>query len=354
MQGTFQDRASLACFLGLLFLALGLLLWMAGPFLLAVFAGQLLALVSEPMYRWLLKRRLHAALAALAVTLAVLVLLIIPFFVVGLLAARQGAATARQVQSHELLTPQGLERALWPLERLLPDPSALTRHFSQALRAGAAFVAEATVRLVKALPWILIDASLAIVSCFFLLLTGDRLIDGAAALLPLDGEVRASVVDAFKATATLTLWASLATATAHALLVGLSFLALGVPAALFAGASTFVLAWIPIVGSTPVWIAGGVYLAVSGAFARLAGMLALALTGFAVDHLMRPLILRGRAKIPALAGLVAILGGLRVFGLFGLFLGPVLAAELLTLLDLWPMVARRYGLDVGEDRAPPL
>ena len=45
-------------------------------------------------------------------------------------------------------------------------------------------------------------------------------------------------------------------------------------------------------------------------------------------------------------------GGLRVFGLFGVFLGPVLAAELLTLLELWPIVGRRYGLDVGEAGGP--
>ena len=70
------------------------------------------------------------------------------------------------------------------------------------------------------------------------------------------------------------------------------------------------------------------------------------LTGL-VDNVVRALILRGRSKMHPLVSLVAIFGGIEMFGLLGIFLGPILAAVLIALLQLWPVVGQRFGLLPG-------
>ena len=55
-----------------------------------------------------------------------------------------------------------------------------------------------------------------------------------------------------------------------------------------------------------------------------------------------------------LVSLVAIFGGIEMFGILGIFLGPILAAVLIALLQIWPAVGHRFGLlpgaQVGEFR----
>ena len=54
------------------------------------------------------------------------------------------------------------------------------------------------------------------------------------------------------------------------------------------------------------------------------------LTGL-IDNVVRTLILQGRSKMHPLVSLVAIFGGMEMFGILGIFLGPILAAILIVL-----------------------
>ena len=49
-----------------------------------------------------------------------------------------------------------------------------------------------------------------------------------------------------------------------------------------------------------------------------------------------------------LVSLVTIFGGIEMFGIIGIFLGPILAAVLLALLQLWPAIGQRFGLLPGS------
>ena len=67
-----------------------------------------------------------------------------------------------------------------------------------------------------------------------------------------------------------------------------------------------------------------------------------------VDNLVRPLVLKGRGDLHPLIGLVAIIAGIDMFGILGLFVGPLLAAVLISLLELWPEIGARFGVDVTD------
>ena len=61
---------------------------------------------------------------------------------------------------------------------------------------------------------------------------------------------------------------------------------------------------------------------------------------------MRPLGLKGRSDLHPLVGLVAIIAAIDMCGILGIFVGPLLAAVLISLLELWPEIAGRFGVDV--------
>jgi predicted PurR-regulated permease PerM len=140
------------------------------------------------------------------------------------------------------------------------------------------------------------------------------------------------------------IWATLAAAAAQSAMMLLSYLTLGVPAASLAAGATFLFAWIPLVGSSPVWLAGAIYLYAHDAILKAILMVVFGLMAGIVDNVVRPMILRGRSKMHPLVSLVAIFGGIEMFGIMGIFLGPILAAVLIALLQLWPEIGQRFGL----------
>jgi len=118
---------------------------------------------------------------------------------------------------------------------------------------------------------------------------------------------------------------------AEGVLLGIGYQFAGVPSAVLWAAATCVLAIIPF-GAPLVFGAVAVLLLVQGATVAAAaiavwGMVVL----FVADHFVRPTIIGNATKLPFIAVLVGILGGVETLGLIGLFVGPVAMTLFVTL-----------------------
>jgi predicted PurR-regulated permease PerM len=122
---------------------------------------------------------------------------------------------------------------------------------------------------------------------------------------------------------------------AEGVALGMVYLLCGVPHATVFGALTAVAAMIP--GVAIVVIALAALVAMAGG-STLAGAIVFVLGGltvFTADHFVRPALIGGATKLPFLWVLLSILGGLEVWGLIGLFLGPAIMAALILLWREW-------------------
>lgn len=118
-------------------------------------------------------------------------------------------------------------------------------------------------------------------------------------------------------------------------LLGIAYLIAGLPHAVSIGALTGVLAVIPF-GAPVAFGAAALYLAATGStFAAVAVFCFGLVVVFVADHLVRPFIIGGAARLPFLWVLLGILGGLESFGIVGLFLGPAIMAALISLWRDW-------------------
>jgi predicted PurR-regulated permease PerM len=110
----------------------------------------------------------------------------------------------------------------------------------------------------------------------------------------------------------------------------------GVPQAFVLGLLTVIAAFIPSVGSALVWVPVTAALFISGR--TVPGVIMLAIGAFAstVDNIARPLLSRfGKLNLNGLVLFIAMLGGIAIFGAWGLMLGPLcvrLATESLELV----------------------
>lgn len=194
------------------------------------------------------------------------------------------------------------------------------------------------------MPESLLQSFLSLGACLFVLRDGPQLVEWLKKRIPLEAEVQDTVFASFRGTAISTVWATLAAAIAQATVMLLAFLILGVPGAILAGGATFILSWIPLVGSTPVWVGAFLYLWSEGHFVQMGFMAVFGVTAGLLDNIVRPIILKGGSDMHPFVSLMAIFGGVRLFGILGVFLGPIAIGVVIAFLDLWPLFQKRLEL----------
>ncbi len=117
--------------------------------------------------------------------------------------------------------------------------------------------------------------------------------------------------------------------------MGAVYFAAGVPRAALLGAVTAIAAMIPF-GAVIAFGLAAVLAVAQGSLVAGAVVFAMGLVVLGVaDHVLRPVLIGGATRLPFLWVLFGILGGVEVWGLLGLFLGPAVMAALVLLWREW-------------------
>jgi len=166
---------------------------------------------------------------------------------------------------------------------------------------------------------------------------GKTLSDKIRSLLPMDqvhkDHLFQNIVNALFAV----VHGALITAIIQGLLAGLGYWLLDVPFAIVLAVTTAFTALFPIGGSFLVWFPTSLYLGfVQGPLWKgIALFLWGALIVGSIDNVLKPLLIGNRLRLPILILFFSILGGLKLFGIIGLILGPMIVTLLIALLDLY-------------------
>lgn len=328
-----------------------------GPILWAV----LLAFLLYPWNARLRKRfRGRSGLAALLLTLTVMlgivipaVLLIAAFVTQGAeLASRAGQLTARYriVRPSDIFRLPFLERALSWIEQKVPvTAEQVERWLANGLQSGLRFVlANSGAFFIGALG-ALVSLALMLFILYFVFRDGDRMTARALRLLPLRPDRKRQLVLHLSDVTKAVVLGSLLTSLCQGALVGIAFWICRLPSPVVFGVIAAVASLLPVVGTALVWAPGAIYLGATGHWG-----LALFLVGWGAivvgtaDNVLRPLFISGRAEISTLPVFFGVLGGVGAFGPIGLFLGPVIIALALALLRF----AEESPEDAGDAATP--
>lgn len=110
------------------------------------------------------------------------------------------------------------------------------------------------------------------------------------------------------------------------LLIGMSYWVAGAPHAAILGLTTGALAMIPFAAPL-IFMGVSLVLMLKGSMVGAISVFAFGMLVLAIgDHVVRPKIIGSSVELPFLWVLFGILGGVEVFGLIGLFIGPALMA----------------------------
>ncbi len=142
--------------------------------------------------------------------------------------------------------------------------------------------------------------------------------------LPFSEEAATELKERFYSVTHATVLGTLLTSVAQGSLIGLAFMLVGFPNALFWGVVTGFASILPVLGSALVWLPGVLILAGQGRYGAMALLLVVG-AGIAsnVDNVIRPLIYRRVSNLHPMVTLIGAFAGVKYFGLLGVLLGPL-------------------------------
>jgi predicted PurR-regulated permease PerM len=177
---------------------------------------------------------------------------------------------------------------------------------------------------------------------FFFFRDARAIVDTIRRLLPFEEERREQILAQAHDLIFATVVSGLIVAAVQGLLGGVAFAVLGIGEPVFWGVMMAFFCLLPVLGAWVIWVPAAIWLGVTGHVTQaviLAGFGA-AVVGL-VDNFLRPALLAGRAELNGLLIFVGLLGGVTVFGLLGLVLGPIILATVAILFDAYTLPRRK-------------
>jgi predicted PurR-regulated permease PerM len=204
-----------------------------------------------------------------------------------------------------------------------PDTNELTRELTGHTLAAAQDVAGAVASFV-----------FVVFAMFLLFRDGDRIVARIPELFPFERTRTEALLARARDVVYGSVYGVVVIAVVQGALCGGMFWILGIPSAALWGMVTVVTSVLPVVGAAGVWVPGVVYLAATGQWTPA---IILAVFGTAVistvDNFLRPRLVGGRVGLSELLMFFSLLGGLQVFGVLGIVLGPVFFALAAAIVD---------------------
>ncbi|HTK75242.1 MAG TPA: AI-2E family transporter [Gemmataceae bacterium] len=332
-----NDRLRILALVAVTVGLIALCVLLAVPFLPAITWGVALAILAWPMHRWIVTRIESPGLSAGVSTLVVVAVIIGPGLLVGYQLTQEAAAAAARAQAEQssggwrekVASIPGVGRVLEWTDRLGLDVESEAYNLLGSTLRNAAGLAQGSAEAV-------VQFLAAVFVLFYAFRDRAVLVRGVRGLLPLTKEETDRVFVRVAGSVHANLYANVLTSLIDSVGFGVLFWLVGLPAPVLWAFVLFILSLLPIVGAGFVWIPAAVYLAMTGRWLAAAGIVAWGTLCFVfVDNLLYMRLVGERMRMHDVLALISFFGGIAVFGMSGMILGPTIVAVTMALLEVW-------------------
>lgn len=314
--------------------------WILVPFFPPLVWAAVFAIVCYPIHRFFLRSVRYPSLAALITVVVVLIIIIGPLFYISYLLTGELQNVAANPPSLEAITEIYHDSAIESLVNRLLEFFNLTQ--SQAmdyLTSGFRNFAQAALKKIPLGLGNLVDAVtnffVMVFVLFFFFRDGHRYVAALFSYLPFSSQNKEKLSGQIQDVVVSTIYGGLAVAIGEGAVALIGFLIVGVHSSVLWAVMTAITSFVPLVGSHVVWVPICIYFLFTGQIVNSIILAAFGVFGIGlVDNFVRPLFIRGRARMSFLLTFLAVFGGLQAFGLLGIVVGPLIMALFLSIIPM--------------------
>lgn len=318
--------------------------------LAAVFGALLLPFQTK---KWRRVRSPTAKSAILAVGFTLLIVIPIAGFLgAGVLVMKNNVQKSSQF-FEQVVSEQKLKRLLSENEIFssvrgalgLSEPG-LTHYFSVALQKFQTFAMEFLEYAIMGAPAILLSFFVLVLSLFFILKDWPRLRDWACHHSFLSRPGTMELFDTFRSASQSVVLAGALSGCVQSVILATGAWASGAANPAVVLVITFFSSFFPLIGTGLVSLTIIAYTLLSaGASSSLIWFVVAAAMASVADNVVYPAVMGGRNQLNPLLSFLSVVGGIEIFGLFGIFLGPIV---LMMSLKAYQLISRRENRERQE------
>lgn len=312
--------------IGLLVILSIITLW---PIAISIIIGLILAYIFYPVYNLVLKVVREKNISALIIVLLIIFIIFLPLWFLFPVVTRQIFEAYTYSQKIDIYTTL---KSFIP-ETLSRDTIVMVNNFISKI-VSAVFT-QMTNTLLD-ITNLLLQAAVVLFVFFFAMRDAEKLKSYVKEISPFSEELEESLSKQFKEITRSVIYGHIVVGVLQGVLTGIGLWLFGVPNVLILTILAILAAIIPVIGAWLVWLPASLYLLFSGHTGAGIGLFLYgAILVSWIDNILRPYIVARKSNISTVVAVVGMLGGLIVFGIIGLIIGPLILAYLLVLLDAY-------------------
>jgi len=310
------------------------------PFLVVILVAAVLASIFYRPYEWLAKKiGGRKKIAALIMCVLIVLVIIIPLTNLIIFGAKKSVTAYSDTMI--FLNTGGFENTIengffksaqkWfniggdELKTVILD---VAQKSSNVLVNGATGLLKETTTFV-------ISLILIIFTLFFFFIDGQRMLERLMYWTPLSDKYDRLIFKKFRDVSYTVFFSTFLVALVQATLMATAFFIVGLPA-FFPAIATALLSMIPFFGAYLVWVPAGIYLLIIGHIWQGIFIIIFGATIIStVDNVIRMFMIKGKAEVHPIFVLFSVLGGIVLFGFWGIVIGPLLISLAVTILNIY-------------------
>ncbi len=286
---------------------------MVKPFFGAIVMSLLIAYAFFPLYKHLLKVVKNNNVAASIMTVGLLAVFLTPIILLLNIIIKQSISIYNKIdltQVTNLFTQY--------------TGGSLSGYIVPTLEKGVNYILASTSTLVLSIPQKVLAFFILIFILFFAFRESKTVVKTIKKSLPISEASKDKIANKFKQTIDGVIYGSIAVALVQGLFAAIGFWLLGVPSSAILGLITAIVAILPFLGPATVWVPLGIYyIYIGNTFLGIGILLYGAIIlSLILDYIIKPKLISRKGKMHPITALLGVIGGISVFGISGLILGP--------------------------------
>ena len=361
MQLADNSRGDRYGFLLFLFLITVFTIVIVLPFAQPILWATLAAIMFQPLFRFFRdKRPDKATQAAVATLLLIIFAVILPAFLIG------SAIVDEAVNVIQAFQEGRIDVAGWfaQLQSVLPvdwqaavarsgwtDLAVAQARIQAFVQESLGVIAQSILSIGGSVFGYVLAFGVGLYVSFFLLRDGEAITEHVLRTLPMDRAIVDRLAERFLTIVRATIKGSVVVGIVQGALGAATFWIVGMPSIFLFGLLMAIASLLPAVGPALIWVPVAVYLLATGAVWQ--GLVVIGSGVFVIgmiDNVLRPILVGRDTGIPDWLILVTTLGGLGIFGLSGIVIGPLVVGLFLAGWQIFR--EQKEGGPVAADTQP--
>ncbi len=223
------------------------------------------------------------------------------------------------------------------LESLNLDNSSIRDAMLKTVKGSSSWLISGATSFVKGTTNFLISLILIIVTMFFFFLDGRQMLKHLMRLSPLQDKYDKEIFKKFREVSYSTFVSTFVASLSQGIVGAIGFAIVGFPVFLgFIGIA--ILSFLPYIGSAIFYVPISIYYILigdlwRGIFVFVWGLLFIGV----IDNVVRAAMIKGKAEINPIFAFFSILGGIALFGFWGVIVGPIIVAIAVTVFHIYEL-----------------